>query len=662
MTEISIEFKTSAPRSSIAIQERIPAGWNDTAYPHSLSRCVHELFEEQAACTPEAVAVEADGCRLTYRELNERANRLARVLKQRGVGPNVFVGICVQRSLDMVVGIYGILKAGGAYVPLDPSYPQDRLTYMLQTAKIRVLLTQGRLVGLFGSSPGLDAIRLDTEWPAISQEDGGNLGPIASPDHLIYLIFTSGSTGQPKGAAVYHRGFTNLLLWFVTEFGITDADRNLLVSSLSFDLTQKNLYAPLIRGGRLHLAPAGPYDAQQLSRLIRDHSITLINCTPSAFYPLVEPPWDDVLSRLATLRIAFLGGEPISIPRLRPWLTHPTCRAEVANTYGPTECTDICGSYRMTRDNMDRYDFVPLGRPIHNVQLAILDKDFKLSPVGEPGELCVAGAGIGAGYINDPEMTAAKFMQNTVPGISGATIYRTGDQARWLPDGVIEFLGRLDHQIKIRGFRIELHEIESALNVHPGVREAVVVVKGGAVDENARLVCYVTPGENAMDGTDELRSYLAERLPAHMVPSVFHLLSEFPLSPNGKVDRRALQNLIEPGAPAAEEGQFTGLPGNALERQIKQVWMEVLDLSQVGLDQNFFDIGGNSLQLAKVQTRLQAILGREFPITDLFVHTTIRGVAAYFGKPAKFGPETSKIQDRARRQKEALAARRVGRR
>ena len=333
--------------------------------------------------------------------------------------PNTFVGICVERSLEMVVGIYGILKAGGAYVPLDPVYPRDRLAYMVQTAKIRVLLTQDRLVPLFGDAAEVEFIRLDTEWPAISRESGHNLEPAATPDDLIYLIFTSGSTGRPKGAAVYHRGFTNLLLWFVTEFGITAADRNLLVSSLSFDLTQKNLYAPLIRGGRLHLAPTGPYDAQQLSRLIRDHGITLINCTPSAFYPLIEPPSDEALSRLASLRIAFLGGEPISIPRLRPWMTHPTCRAEMANTYGPTECTDICGSYRMTRENMDRYDFVPLGRPIHNVQLAIVDADFKPCPVGEPGELCVAGAGIGAGYINDPEMTAAKFIPNPFPGNCG---------------------------------------------------------------------------------------------------------------------------------------------------------------------------------------------------------------------------------------------------
>ena len=657
MAEISTHCEPRSVPSLPGMSGRVPPEWNATVYPHALAKCVHELFEQQAALTPDAVAVEGADGRLTFRELNERANRVARALRKRGVAPNTFVGLSVERSLEALIGIYGILKAGGAYVPLDPVYPQDRLAYMLQAAKIRVLLTQERLVGLFGDTAGIDILRLDAEWPVILQEDGRNLSPAATPDDLIYLIFTSGSTGRPKGAAVYHRGFTNLLLWFVTEFGITAADRNLLVSSLSFDLTQKNLYAPLIRGGRLHLAPTGPYDAQQLSRLVRDHGITLINCTPSAFYPLVEPPAEEAFKRLASLRVAFLGGEPISIPRLRPWMTHASCRAEVANTYGPTECTDICGAYRMSRDNMDRYDFVPLGRPIHNVQLAIVDPDFTPCPVGEPGELCVAGAGVGAGYINDPEMTASKFVPNPFPGIAGPTVYRTGDQARWLPDGVIEFLGRLDHQVKIRGVRVELHEIESVLKAHPGIREAVVVVrKGPGGDESARLVCYVMPREGVNAGIEEIRSYLAGRLPANMVPAAFHVLSKLPLSPNGKVDRRALQLAPEPGASVARP--TFGAPASGIERQIQQIWMDVLGLSQVGMDENFFDAGGNSIQLAQVHTRLLALLGREFPITDLLVHTTIRAAAAFFVKDSKAERGASAIQDRARRQREALAARR----
>jgi non-ribosomal peptide synthetase component F len=431
----------------------------------------------------------------------------------------------------------------------------------------------------------------------------------------------------------------------------------MLVSSLSFDLTQKNLYAPLISGGRLHLAPAGPYDAQQLSRLIRDYNITLINCTPSAFYPLIEPLSEERVLRLSSMRIVFLGGEPISIPRLRPWIMHPSCRSEVANTYGPTECTDICGAYRMTQENLDRYEFVPLGRPIHNVQLAIVDTELKPCKIGEAGELCVGGAGIGAGYINDPEMTATKFIQNPLPNISGPTIYRTGDQARWLPDGVIEFLGRLDHQVKIRGIRIELHEIESLLKSHPAVRDAVVVViKGQGGDESARLVSYLMPYEDVNVDIEEIRSFLSERLPTYMIPAIFKVLPKLPLSPNGKVDRRAIQILQVPEMIVARQALVA--PLSAFESRIQQIWMDVLGISQVGMDENFFDVGGNSIQLAQVHSRMQPLVDKQFPITDLLVHTTIRAMATFFMKNSKAQSDGRSIQDRARRQREVLANRR----
>ena len=631
----------------------VPSDWNNTSYPHDLSKCVHELFEEQVSLTPESIAVEADGCQLTFQELNKRANSLARILQKKKIEPNMFVGICVERSIDMIVGIYGILKAGGAYVPLDPAYPQDRLTYMTQTAGIRVLLTQDRLLSLFGSFAKENIILLDSDWPVIAKEASHNLGPIATVDHFIYMIFTSGTTGRPKGAAVYHRGFSNLLQWFVTEFGVTAEDRNLLLSSLSFDLTQKNLYATLIRGGRLYLAPTGPYDAQQLSRLIQDHGITLINCTPSAFYPLIEPPSEERLRRLNSLRVAFLGGEPISIPRLRPWITHPGCRTEVANTYGPTECTDICSSYRMTLGNMDQYDFIPLGRPIHNVQIVIVNADFNMCPIGEPGELCVAGAGVGAGYLSDPETTASKFVKNPFPQISGHTIYRTGDQARWLPDGVIEFLGRLDHQVKIRGIRIELHEIESVLKTHADIRDAVVLVrKGHAGEESARLVCYLMPHEGVNARIEDIRRYLHERLPASMIPAAFYAMEKLPLSPNGKVDRRALELTPEPGI--SEVSPTIIAPANTLEKQIQQIWLDVLQISQVGMEENFFDAGGNSIQLAQVHTRLLPLAGRDFPITELLIHTTIRAIAAFLANDSKSGSTASEVQERGRRQRRAL--------
>lgn len=658
ITEEKPSFSHRSFPASAEMQNRLLARWNATEYRHPLYKCIHELFEERVDLSPDAVAVECNGNRITFRELNNRANKVAWFLRKRGVVPNMFVGISVERSLEMLIGIYGILKAGGAYVPIDPIYPQERLQYMLGAAKIRILLTQQRLIELFKNSPDVDIIRLDSDWTSISTEDDRNPEPVATADDLIYLIFTSGSTGRPKGAAVYHRGFTNLLLWFVTEFGITHDDRNLLVSSLSFDLTQKNLYAPLICGGRLHLAPTGPYDAQVFSRLIQDYGITLINCTPSAFYPLIESPSDEGLVRLSSMRVVFLGGEPISIPRLRRWMIHPSCRAEVANTYGPTECTDICGSYRMTPENMDQYEFVPLGRPIHNVQLMIVDDNFKPCRIGEAGELCVAGAGIGAGYINDPEMTAAKFVANPFPDIAGAKVYRTGDQARWLPAGVIEFLGRLDHQVKIRGFRIELHEIESVLKIYPDIRDAVVLVrKGLGGDENARLVCYVMLRKEAKTDTEEIRRYLSEHLPDFMIPSIFHILDKFPLSPNGKVDRQAIQLIPEPDLPLPRK-PITA-PENDLEQRIAEIWIEILGLSHIGMDENFFDVGGNSIQLAQLHSRLLALVEKEFPITDLLVYTTIRAAAAFLAKDKKFQTDSvHSIQDRARRQRAVLSTRR----
>ena len=308
-------------------------------------RCVHERFEAQVQETPDAIALELNGQTLTYQELNAHANRLAHALRQRGVGPDVLVGVSLERSFELIVAIYGILKAGGAYVPLDPTYPADRLQYMVQAAKLKVLVTHSNCSHLFDDISGLDLLKIDT-CEASFAELSTNPEPLATADNLIYVIFTSGSTGQPKAAAVYHRGFTNLVQWFVHEFEISHRDHTLLVSSLSFDLTQKNLYATLISGGTLHLYPPGPYDISVLSRIIDEQGITLINCTPSAFYPLIEPFTEKAASSLKSLRVAFLGGESISVSRIKPWLTHPNCRAEVANTYGPTECTDICGFYR----------------------------------------------------------------------------------------------------------------------------------------------------------------------------------------------------------------------------------------------------------------------------------------------------------------------------
>ena len=617
---------------------------------------VHERFEQQVEQTPDCIAVELAGETLSYRDLNERANQLAHFLRRKGVRPGVFVGVSFERSLNLLVAIYAVLKAGGAYVPLDPSYPVERLRRMAGGANLKFLLTQEACAKLFTDLSPIELVFLDSQWHLIAGESACNPVPMATGDDIIYVIFTSGSTGQPKAAAVYHRGFSNLLHWFVSEFEITEKDHALLVSSVSFDLTQKNLYATLLCGGTLHLYPPGPYDLVVLAKLIREHEITLINCTPSAFYPLVHPFDESSIHSLASLRVVFLGGEPISISRIEAWINHPNCRAEVANTYGPTECTDICGFYRLTSENLHQYNFVPLGRPIYNVQMAIVDEALALCPVGVAGELCIGGAGVGAGYLNDAAMTTEKFIKNPFQQIASSLLYRTGDQARWHADGVIEFLGRMDHQVKIRGFRIELNEIEAALNSHPEVREAIVIVKAGSSDADHQLVCCFVPNSGIKVSREKIREFLSERLPSHMVPNLFEEFDRFPLSPNGKVDRSALAKLL--GKSTDEPArQMLKIPLKGIEQVIHSLWCEVLNRTEIGIEENFFDLGGDSLLLAQLHLRLQEQINCKFPITILFAHTNIKSMTNYFIQRDNENKANQTVQDRARQQRKALLKR-----
>lgn len=594
---------------------------NREEYPHG--QCVYQWFEEQVERTPEAVAVVFGDQQLTYRELNGRANQLARHLQLLGIGPDVLVGICLERSLELLVAIFGVLKAGGAYVPLDPNYPPDRLGFMLEKTRAPVLIQSQALRAKFKAAPDIRVVLLDADWPAIARHGSANLPVGSTVGNLIYVIFTSGSTGQPKGAAVRHGGFSNLLHWYVTDFAIGEGDRALIFSSTSFDLTQKNLYATLLRGGTLYLYPPGPYDAAWITRLINEHRITLINCTPSAFYPLVEPVEENGFPSLATLRVVVLGGENISIARVRPWLSHPLCHAEIANTYGPTECTDICGFYRVTIKNLDQYGFIPLGRPINHVQIVIVDDALQPCPAGVPGELCIGGAGVGAGYVNDPEMTAAKFLPNRFATVAGTHVYRTGDRARMLPDGNIEFLGRLDHQVKIRGFRIELGEIEAALNTHPNIMGAVAITYQTPAGEPALAACLVARNRPA-PAASELRGFLKSRLPDYMVPALFVALESFPLNPNGKVDRQALSMLVHPHA--APEPGFV-LPRSAMEEQLAGIWSGVFGQKQIGISDNFFELGGHSLLAIRVINEIKKSLNLSLPLPVFFRNPTIEGIA-----------------------------------
>jgi amino acid adenylation domain-containing protein len=612
---------------------------------------LHERFEIQVTKTPDATAVVADQGRLSYSELNARANQVARYLDSLEIGAGSRIGLCCERTIEMIVGIFGILKAGAAYVPLDPAYPRERLEYMAEAANLDVILTQKNLVECLNrlnetrlillDDPGLETWDLSPENPRVA----------VGPDDPIYVIFTSGTTGRPKGAGVYHRGFSNLLDWFITDFRFSPQDRVLLVSSLSFDLTQKNLFAPLITGGCLFLFAPGPYEVGRLKKAIQDHQITSINCTPSAFYPLIDDCVDHTPVR--SLRLAVLGGEPISLSRLRGWIMDPSCQAEVANTYGPTECTDICAFYRLNRANFDHFEIVPLGGTIPNVQLVVVNEALEECGIGEPGELLVGGVGVGSGYINDSELTAKKFIPNPFPEVRSPVIYRTGDQVRWLSEGLLEFIGRKDHQVKIRGFRIELSEVEAAVSQHPSMREAIVLVKEAADPRgNAQLRCYFTLKHGESLSLEALREFIAARLPDYMMPATFHQIAAFPLSSNGKVDRAALKELKleEAKVPAAINSS------DSLQNKILGTWISVLGSQNIGLDDNFFDIGGDSLALAQVHTRLQSFTGRNFPITELFANTTVRRLAKHLSGSDTAGSRQSLALSRAQLQRQALSA------
>jgi amino acid adenylation domain-containing protein len=524
------------------VRHRMLVEWNHTPAEYPRDSCIHQLFEAQARRAPDAVALVYGELELTYRELDERANELARYLQGLGVGPDVLVGICMHRSPELIVGILGTLKAGGAYVPLDPTYPKKRLAAMFEDVEIPVLLTQERVL------PGLPEHRaqvvcLDRDRETIAAALAPANPPAAvTVRNLCYVIFTSGSTGKPKAAAVYHGGWTNLMHWFVTEFRVNPSDRALVVSSFSFDITQRSIAMPLIAGAQLHLAASDFYNPALVLQTISERRITLMNCSPSMFYLLIENPNPTTYERLSSLRHLFLGGEAISATRLRDWAESGAHATEVVNVYGAAEATDVSTFYRLHDYARYAAASVPIGKPIFNSQVYILDDDLGPVPFGESGEICIAGDGVGAGYINDAEMTAQKFVRDP---FGDGLLYRTGDVARFLPDWDLEFVGRVDHQVKLRGYRIDLGDIESALRQSPVIREAVVLPRQDAAGDQ-RLVAYVSLKEERtpQELNVHLRSFLKDRLPKYMLPNDYVTLDAMPLSPNGKIDRNALRQLV----------------------------------------------------------------------------------------------------------------------
>lgn len=597
--------------------------WNDSSKDYPRETCFHHLFEAQAARAPAAVAVVFENQQLTYSELNRRANQLAHYLRKLGVGPDVLVGLCVERSLEMVVGLLGILKAGAAYVPLDPAYPAERLAYILADARAPVLLTQNSsMLNLKSPTENIKLICLDTDWHTIAAEGTANPEVVVVPENLVYAIYTSGSTGKPKGVAISQRALVNFLLAMQRTPGLAAADALLSVTTLSFDIAALEIFLPLLTGARLIIAARETaQDGLRLTAQLGDEQATVMQATPATWRLLLEAEWPGHPS----LKI-LCGGEALPRDLAEKLLAKS---AVLWNMYGPTETTIWSGAYRLTSVQGP----VPIGHPIANTQFYILDAHWQTTPIGVPGELHIGGDGLARGYLNRPELHAEKFIPNpfwparaeaAAPDAPpAARMYKTGDRARYLADGSIEFLGRLDQQVKLRGFRIELGEIEATLNDNPAVRQSAVIIRED-IPGDPRLVGYLMLKGSPRPSPDELRRFLQNQLPDYMIPAVFVTLEALPLTPNGKVDRKAL--------PAPEAATFTGAdnyaaPHDSIEETLAQIWQELLPAARAGRHDDFFRSGGHSLAAARLISRVRARFGVEVALQAFFRFPTIAQLA-----------------------------------
>ena len=606
-----------SPSEAAAAHAPLPSLMGHNTYSEFPQVCAHELFERQVAETPDALALTFGAMQLSYRELNARANRLAHHLRSRGVEPDSLVGICLKRSPEMVVAALGVWKAGGAYVPLDPDYPPERLLFMIEDARTRLLLTQESCRPLLGAFDG-EAIYLDSGWSALAAESTENPGPRARPSDLAYVMFTSGSTGRPKGAMIVHSGLVNYLTWAVREYAVEAGRSTPVHSSFSFDLTVTSLYTPLISGGSVELLPEDVGAQQLLGALLRESDRSLVKITP-AHLELLSQQIPAAKAR-GMSRTMVIGGENLLAESLQFWRDHaPDTR--LINEYGPTETVVGCCIYEV-KPTDSANGSIPIGRPIANTQLYVLGADLKPVPIGEAGELYIGGAGVARGYFNRPELTAERFLPDPFAGSADARMYKSGDLARLRSDGILEYLGRADDQVKIRGYRIELGEIETTLSGEPGVRNCAVVAREDEPGKK-RLVAYVVARPGVALASADLKSFLKERLPDHMVPSQFVHLDALPLTPNGKVDRRALP------APVAETSG-AGTDGAAMsvtQEKVAAIWRELFKTDEIGLNDDFFDRGGDSLLGVALLLRIKTAFGVEMQLASLFDQPTVAKLA-----------------------------------
>lgn len=603
-------------------RHKLLSEWNDTDCVYSQDKCLHQLFEEQVVRTPDAVAVVFQDQLLTYSELNTRANQLAHYLIKLGVGPDVIVAICIERSLEMLVGLLAILKAGGAYVPLDPVYPKEHLAFMLEDARTNLILTQSPFLKYI-ATVNARAILLDAELEVlIANEKIRNPDVRIYPDNLAYVIYTSGSTGRPKGVMVCHRGICNYLQWRHDYFPLTDADRLLQKASFSFDDSVWEFFEPLMVGARLVLAqPGAQGDPSYLTRVIEEQKITAVSFVPSMLRVFLK---EDKLQQCKTLRRVTTGGETLSVDMQESFFK--LLDADLYNGYGATEATIASTFWACKKSQIQ--SVVPIGRPIANTKIYLLNSRLEPVPIGVQGELYIGGAGLARGYLNNPDLTAARFIPNPFNTMSGSVIYKTGDLARYQSDGTIEFLGRIDDQVKIRGYRIELGEIEAVLRTHPAIDSAVVVVQEDE-PETKHLVVFLVAEEKVKFDAAELRNFLKNKLPEYMIPSTFISLNEFPITPTGKVDRKALQFY---DISNRNNGQTFVAPRTLTEEMLAQMWAEVLKVDRVGIADNFFDLGGNSLLGMQLVARLRGKFRGDLGLRMLFEKPTVAELAEYIAE------------------------------
>ncbi len=628
---------STLPMLTAEERHQLVVEWNQAPVEYKPEKCIHEWVQAQAARTPNAVAVVYEGQSLTYAELNRRANQLAHYLRKSGIGPETLVAMCMERSLDMIVGILGILKAGGAYLPLDLSYPPDRLAFMIEDANPPVVLTQKELEGRLPHHKA-EIICLDRDWPVVARESDDNPASGAGPQNLAYVIYTSGSTGKPKGCQITHFNVARLFQATWDWYKFDESDVWTMFHSYAFDFSVWEIWGALFYGGRVVVVPyLVSRSPEAFYQLLVEERVTVLNQTPSAFRQLILAEESVGVGDLA-LRYVIFGGEALEMQSLKPWYQrHGDQKPVLVNMYGITETT-VHVTYRpLSAADTERGSVI--GRPIPDLQLYVLDQHREPVPIGVAGEMFVGGSGVARGYLSRPDLTAQRFIPDPFRSDPDGRLYKTGDLARFLSNGDMEYLGRIDHQVKIRGFRIELGEIESVLTSHPAIHASLVMAREDTPGDK-RLVAYIVPRSNANPGVADLRAHIRQSLPDYMVPSAFSFLATFPLTPTGKIDRRMLS------APVQEQRDESAIvaPRNEIEELLRSIFREILNVEEVSVIDDFFDLGGQSLMAARLVSQIHAATGHNIQLADLFRAATVESLARLIQQDSGTVPDAVVMQ------------------